>query len=101
MALVAEIDIAFHQPQPLVLRPGHIAFARTVRPGGDTVVLQMRQTAIPQRARGAHIRLAGIEPGHLQYQPDSGSSNNGSPNDCGNLSFASSGEATSATSVRR
>ena len=36
-----------------------------------------------------------------QYQPESGSSNSGSPSDCGNLSLASSGLATSATRVRR
>ena len=35
VALIAKIDITLHQPQPLLLRPRHIAFARPVRPGGD------------------------------------------------------------------
>ena len=65
MPLVAEIDVALDQPQPLVLGPRHIALARAVRPGGNAAVLQMRQAGVPQRARGAHVVLVGIEPRHL------------------------------------
>ena len=65
MPVVAEIDIALDQPQPLVLRPLHIALARAVRPRRNAAVLQMRQAGVPQRARGAHVVLVGIEPRHL------------------------------------
>ena len=65
MPLLAEIDIALDQPQPLILGAGHVALARAVRPGGDAAVLQMRQTGVPQRAGGAHVVLVGIEPRHL------------------------------------
>ncbi len=65
MPFVAEIDIALDQPQLLILGPGHVALARTVGSGGDAAVLQMRQAGVPERARGAHVVLVGIEPRHL------------------------------------
>ena len=65
MTFVAEVDIALDQPQPLILGAADIAVARAVGPGGDAEVLQMRQPAVPQRARGTNLMRAGIDPRHL------------------------------------
>ena len=65
MSLVAEIDVALDQPQPLILGPGDIALARAVRPGRHAAVLKMRQAGVPQRTRGAHVVLVWVEPRHL------------------------------------
>ena len=63
-AVVAEIDGALDQPQPHILRTRRI----TLPVAPDAAArrsLQMRQVGIPQRARGMHFRLLGIEPRHL------------------------------------
>ena len=100
-AIVAEIDVALDQAQLLIL--GTLAHSPAAHSAADAerVDRQARQPRIPQRARGAHFRLLLSSRVTCQYQPDSGNSNSGSPIDCGNLSAPSSGDATSATSVRR
>ena len=64
-AVVAEIDVALDQPQPLVFRPLHIALAAAVGIGRDLLLAEMRQRAIPQRARRRHLGLGAVEPRHL------------------------------------
>ena len=64
-SVVAEIDGALDQAQPLIFRPVHIGPTGAV--GGERRVLiaRMRQAAVPQRARGAHLGLGGVELGDL------------------------------------
>ena len=52
-----QVDRALDQAQALVLRSHHIALARAVRPDRDVKILQMRQAAVPERARGFHLGL--------------------------------------------
>src|SRR5262245_35086581 len=61
-ALLAEIDRAFDETQPLVLRPADIAPARPVIARGNANVLKMRQAAVPKRARGAYVGSRSIQP---------------------------------------
>ena len=86
----------------LVLGSFDIALAGAAGAVGDAAIGEMRQRRSPTAsatsappARAVSSRVT------CQYQPDSGSSNSGSPSDCGKCSAASSGVATSATSVRR
>src|SRR6185437_14659094 len=65
MPFIAEIDIAFDQPQMLVFRAFNVTFTRAIRARGDAKVLQMRQSAIPQRARRTDVTLVGIGTRHL------------------------------------
>ena len=101
-AVVAEIDRALDQAQPLVLRAARRSRVRV--PSGPR-----RDAAGPRGAAGSpsHSEREARTSGRgassrvtCQYQPDSGSSNSGSPS-WPNFSPASSGEATSATSVLR
>ena len=64
-ALVAEIDVALDQPQPLVLRPLHVALAAAVGIGLAVLVADVRQRAVPERTRRRHLRLGMIEPRDL------------------------------------
>ncbi|GAA0000280.1 hypothetical protein BRDID11002_02800 [Bradyrhizobium diazoefficiens] len=59
-AVGAEIDRPFHHPQVLPL--GTIDIAEPDAGGGElgTVLLQLRQLLVPERARGAHLRLFGV-----------------------------------------
>ena len=56
-AVVAEIDVALDQAQPLVLGALHIALRGIRRQPADALVGEMRQARIPQRARGTHLGL--------------------------------------------
>ena len=53
------------EPQPLVFRPLHVALAAAVGIGRDILFAEMRQPAIPQRARRGHLGLGAVEPRHL------------------------------------
>ena len=63
--LLAEIDGALDQAQALVLGARHVALARAVRGGRHVQLLEVGQAGVPQRARGAHLRLRRGEPRHL------------------------------------
>ena len=45
--------------------PWHVADARAAASDGCVAAFEMRQTAVPQRARGARFRLGRIKPGDL------------------------------------
>ena len=82
-AVLAEIDGALDQAQPLVLRPRHIGAARAVvgrrrRPGRRDAAGRS-PTASATSAPRASSPLSRVT---CQYQPDSGRSNCGSPSDC-------------------
>ena len=64
-AVVAEIDRALDQPQPLIFRSRHVALARSVRGGLHVHVFEMRQAGVPQRARRAHLGLRRRQLGDL------------------------------------
>ena len=101
-AVVAEIDGALDQPQPLVLRPLHIAAAGAVGAGRDAVIGEMRQPAVPQRARGAHLRLGARRAASpASTSPTAAARTAARRATAVARSLASSGVATSATSVRR
>jgi len=57
-------DVAFDKAHPLVFRALHIGFAGAVRIGHRRR-LDMRQGAVPQRARRGDLGLGAIEPRHL------------------------------------
>ena len=101
-AVVAEIDVALDQPQPLVFRALHVALAAAVGIG--------RRPAVRSRCGSprSHSERDDVTSGLVrssrvtcQYQPDSGSSNSGSPSIWPVFSIGISGEAMSAISVLR
>ena len=79
-AVVAEIDVALDQPQPLVLRALHIALAAAVGIGRDALIARDAAARDPTAsATSVTSGLARSSRVTCQYQPDSGSSNSGSP----------------------
>ncbi len=64
-AVLAEIDIALDDAQPLVLGAGDVAVAGAVGADGRHGIVDNRQVAVPQRARRTHIGLRRAEPGDL------------------------------------
>ena len=64
-AVLAEIDVALDDAQPLVLGAGHVAVAGAVGADRRHGIVEHRQVAVPQRARGTHIGLGRAEPGDL------------------------------------
>ena len=101
-AVLAEIDVALDQPQPLLLRALHIALAAAVGIGRDAAVRSRcgsprshseRDEVTSGLARSSRVTC--------QYQPDSGSSNSGSPSIWPVFSIGISGEARSAIKVLR
>ena len=100
-AFIAEIDRAFDDAQLLVLRTGRIALPRAA---GARPTPWSWRCGKPPSHNERDERISGFAVSSrvtCQYQPESGNSNNGSPSDWGNLSPLSSGDATSATRVRR
>ena len=99
--LLAEIDGALDQAQALVLgaaaRSACACRRRRSARSGPRGSAGRRPTASARSAPPASARSSRVT---CQYQPDSGSSNSGSPSDWENFS-PSSGAATSATSVLR
>src|SRR5262245_58232963 len=68
-AFVAEVDISLNEPQPLILRPRHIPLAGAIGASGNTMVLQVRQTAIPKRSRRSHFAFLAVQPSDLPIPP--------------------------------
>ncbi len=64
-SLAAEIDRPFHHPQALPLGAVDIAEADAGRGQIGTLLLELRQLLVPQRARGAQLGLFGIGAGNL------------------------------------
>ena len=64
-ALVAELDDAFEDAQPLLLRSGAITLpcAGGTYRGGR--IFEVRQSRIPERTRGTHIGIRSVEPRDL------------------------------------
>ena len=56
-AVLAEVDIALDQAQPLVFRARHVAVAGAVGVDRGVGSVEHRQVAVPQRARGADVGL--------------------------------------------
>ena len=98
-AVVAEIDVALDDAQPLLLRALGVAL-----PHAAAALAGLRRQA---RQIGSHSEREECTPSRCraastcQYQPDSGSSNKRLADRLREFSVPSSGEATSATSVRR
>ncbi len=64
-AVLAEIDVALDDAQPLVLGTRHIAVTRAVGADRRHGIVGSRQVAVPQRARGTHVGLRRAEPRDL------------------------------------
>src|SRR5262245_17172089 len=65
VSLVAKVDIALDEAQPLIFRSAYVAGARTVCAPDNALVPQMRQAAVPQRARRSNFALARINARYL------------------------------------
>ena len=64
-AVVAEIDVALDQPQPLVLRALHIALAAAVGIGRDAAGRRDAAARDPTASATTHLGLGAVEPRHL------------------------------------
>ena len=97
-AVLAEVDVALDDAQPLLLGARHVAVAGAV--GTDRRRRRRRAPAgCCPTASARTARPASIAPSRVtcQYQPDSGSSNSGSPSVGSARSADCSGATTSAT----
>ena len=100
-AVVAEIDVALDQPQPLILRALHVALAAAVGIGRHDCSLRCGSPRSHSERDEVTSGLLWSSRVTCQYQPDSGSSNSGSPSICPVFSIGISGEARSAINVLR
>ena len=102
-AVVAEIDVALDQPQPLVLRALHIALAAAVGIGRDTSVRSRCGSPRSHSERDErHLGLGAVEPRHLPVPARQRQLEQRLAEHLRRSSRSeSSGEATSATSVLR
>src|SRR5205814_5084893 len=64
-AIRAEVDRPFHHAQLLVFGADDITEPQAGGIDVDTLLFELRQLAVPQRARRAHLQLARVEPGDL------------------------------------